>query len=202
MTHQPISKTTTDIVPVIQRQLAPVVDQALAITLKTAKDLPPAVELLSKLNQINDKIKAEKERITKPLLEALNVERSRWKPMELANTEAIETIRTKLSDYQTAEMAKQKAKEAKITEQLKEGEIDLDKAVEKMERVKTPDKEVATAQGLVQFRETQVLKIWDHTMIPREYLLPDDKAILAALKAGKKVEGCEIEIVMTPVNYR
>jgi hypothetical protein len=200
--HQPSSKLKQDIVPVIERQLAPIVDQALELEIKVQEDMIPATELLSKLNKFNDRITEEKERITKPLNEALKVERSRWKPLETAYDGAINYLRDQMTTFQTRQVQLQKAKEAKIAESLASGKITLDKAVSKIEKVKVPEKEVATTAGLVQFRETQVLKIWDHTMIPREYMLPDEKAILTALKEGKKVEGCELELKMVPANYR
>lgn len=187
----------------IQKSLAPVVDQALALTIKTADDMPPAVELLSKLNQFNDRIVEEREKVTKPLNEALKAERARWKPMETANQSAIDHIRNEMSAYQTAETKRQKAQEAKIAADLASGKIKkIETAVKKIEAVKTPDKEVATTAGLVQFRETATLKILDINLIPREYMIVNEKEVLASLKAGKVVPGAEIELVQVPVNYR
>jgi len=202
MTHQPISKVSRDIIPVIQRQLSPIVDKALSIEIRRDSDMPEAVETLSKLNNFNDKIIAEKERITKPLLEALNVERSRWKPMETSNKLGIEHIRTEMVNYKTAELNKQKAEEAKITKKLQDGKINLDKAVKQIEKIKVGEKEYANDAGLVQFRETTILKITDITKIPRDYLIVDEKKVLDALKIGKVVPGAKTEITMTPVNYR
>ena len=193
---------TKDIVPVITKELQPVANEALTLKIKSHGDMLVATELLSKLNQLNDKIQQEKERVTVPLNAALKAERSRWKPAEGFYQDAIEHVREEMTRYQTESVRKQKEAEKKIADKLSEGSITLDKAVAKFDKIKAPEKEVATEAGLVQFRETQVLKIWDHTMIPIEYMLPDEKAILTALKEGKKVAGCEIEIIQTPVNYR
>lgn len=186
----------------IQKQLAPIVDKALSITIKTQADMPLATEILSKLNSFNDKITEEKERITKPLLEALKVERSRWSPMEKANQSGIDHIREQMSEFQTAEYNRKKAEEKKIADKLSAGKITLDKAVEKFDKIEELQKEVATEVGLVQFRETPTLKITDSMAIPREYLIVDEKELLLALKKGKVVPGAEIVIIQTPVNYR
>ena len=205
MTHQPTSKVIDnrkDLVPTIQKQMAPIVDKALSLEINKPEDMVPATELLSRLNQFNDKITAEKERITKPLNEALRVERGRWKPLVDAYENAIAYLRYEMEDYQTKLVLKQKADEAKIAQKLTDGEITLDQAVSKIEKVKVPDKEVATTAGLVQFRETQILNIIDPMEIPREYLIVDDKKLLDDLKAGKVVSGAELGIKLVPINYR
>lgn len=202
MTHQPKSKISQDIIPVIQRQLSPIINKALSIEIRRDSDMPQAVEVLSKLNNFNDKITAERERITKPLLEALAVERGRWKPMETSNKLGIEHIRTEMMNYKTTELNKQKIEEAKIAKKLQDGKINLEKAVKQIEKIKVGEKEYANDAGLVQFRETQVLKITDESKVPVEYKIIDEKHLLEDLKRGLVVPGAKIEITMTPVNYR
>ena len=187
---------------IIHKQLAPIVDKALSLKIKVQDDMPVAVELLSKLNQFNDKITEEKERITKPLLEALKVERSRWSPVEKANQSGIDHIREQMSEFQTAEYNRKKAEEKKIADKLSSGKITIDKAISKFDKIEELQKETATTSGLVQFRETQVLKVTDPMAIPREYLVVDKKTLLQALKNGKVVRGAEIVIIQTPFNYR
>jgi hypothetical protein len=54
----------------------------------------------------------------------------------------------------------------------------------------------------VQFRETQILEILDHDLIPDEYYTVDEKKLLADLKEGKTVPGAQLTTIQTPVNYR
>ena len=82
------------------------------------------------------------------------------------------------------------------------GKLRVETAVKKIENIETPDHQVATEAGLVKFREDKVLKITDETKIPREYLVVDEKKLLEALKGGVIVPGAEIDIKMTPVNFR
>ena len=188
----------------IAKEVSPIVSKAVELKIVDSETLKVGVELLSVLNQWNDKITAEKERVTKPLNEALKAERSRWKPVETQNSEAIEHIRDEMSKYQTEMVRKQKEEEQKIANRVREGKggLKIETAVKKIEALDVPDKEVATEAGLVQFRETIILKIIDISLIPREYFELDESKLLKDLKAGKQVSGATTETLQVPVNYR
>ncbi len=189
---------------VIEKKMQPVLAEATKLEVKDAKGMMVATELLSKLNKFNDAIVAEREKVTKPLNEALKAERARWKPTESANEEAIDIVRGKMSVYQTAETKRAREEEAKIAARVGEGKgkLQVDTAVKKIEGIERADETVKAESGLVKFREDKVLKIMDETLIPCEFLMLDEKKILATLKAGGKVLGAELEIKMVPLNYR
>ena len=46
------------------------------------------------------------------------------------------------------------------------------------------------------------MKIVDAGVIPREYLVVDEKKCLEVLKGGGEVLGCVLETIMIPVNTR
>jgi len=187
----------------IEQELAPITEQAKGITI-TDKTLPEAVQTLSRLNKFVDRVKEEKEKITRPLNEALRAERDRWRPVETLYTEAISLLRSKMNTYQTEQVRKQREEEAKIVARVGDGKghIKAETAVRRLEAVKTPEKEVATTEGLVQFRTKQQLVITDESLIPREYLVVNERLVLESLKKGKKVPGAEIEEVQVAANYR
>lgn len=189
---------------VMHKQIAPVVEEAQALVIKDAKTMKAATEMLSRINQIGDKITAEKEKVTKPLNEALKAERARWKPVETVYEEAVEIIRGKMTEYQTAEVKRQREEEARIAARVGEGKgkLKVETAVRQMEDIEKADGTVKTESGLVKFREDKVLKIMDETFIPDEYWVLDEKKILGALKAGVDVPGAVLEIKMVPLNYR
>ncbi len=146
----------------------------------------------------------EKEKVTKPLNQALKAERARWKPLEDMYTEAIEALRTTMTIYQTELVRVQKEEQAKIAARVGEGRghLKVETAVKKLSEVATPEKEVSTNAGLVQFREVKVLKIVDLDMISREYFDLNESRLLTDLKAGIVVPGAEIETKQVPANYR
>lgn len=188
----------------MQKELSPIAQKAEDVSITNEKQMVAATELLSKLNQLNDRIVEIKEQVTKPLNAALKAERSRWKPLEEMYEDAITVIRSKMSVYQTEQVRIRREKEMKIALRVKEGSgnLSLEKAAEKIGALALPQKEVATESGLVQFRETATLKISDASLIPREYLVVDEKKVLADLKTGVVVPGASIEMIQVAVNYR
>jgi len=190
----------TNKITIIQKEVSPIVKKAKALVISTPKELTKAVSILSELNIANDKITEEKEKVTKPLNEALKAERSRWKPMEIILETAITAIRQKMSSYQTEIAKKQKEEEAKVAEQLAKGEISFDEATK---AIVLPDNEgIETKAGTVKFRTVQVLKVVDISLIPDEYWEIMESKLLADLKAGKTIAGVELEEQQVPINYR
>lgn len=195
---------TTKELTIIEKNLSPLAEEAKSLKIKNEGTLHMAVEILSKLNKLNDKIKEEKERVTKPLNEALKAERSRWKPIETVHEEAITILRNEMSRYQTDLVQTQKKEEEKIAKRVApgKGNLSIETAVKKIEAIEVPEKEVATTQGLVQFREVKVLKVTNLNSIPHEYFDLNETRLLNDLKTGKIVLGAEIEIKQVPANYR
>lgn len=181
-----------------------VAEQVSTFSITDSTTLKQGVEMLSKLNSYADSIKAKKELITKPLNEALKNARSMFKPLEEVYDEAVELLREKMSIYQTKEVNARKEAEQAIAARIApgKGNLTLETAVDKISALPTPDKEVATEVGLVQFRETKVLKITSRAMIPAQYWVVDEAMVLEALKENILVPGAKIEIIQTPVNYR
>lgn len=188
----------------IIRELVPLEEQAQSIEINTPETLAYAVSILSTLNKINDRITEEKERVTKPLNEALKAERSRWKPAETRNQTLIDAIRLKMSQYQTQALKAKQEAEASIASRIApgKGNLSLNTAVKKLEALPTVEKTTSTNEGSVQFREKAILKITDITKIAKEYFDLNEARLLADLKSGKLIEGADIEIIQVPVNYR
>lgn len=196
------TKQTTDIV--LKQDAQSAFADAKSLTIKDTKSMTEGTELLSYLNKKLDAVTTEKEKVTKPLNEALKNERARWKPIETILEEAITSLRKKMSVYQTEQIRKQKEEEARIANRIGEGKgkLKLETAVKKMEEIDRPEAKIETDRGSVRFRTDKILKIVDATKIPRNFLLPDEKLILMHLKNGNAVPGCEIEEVQTPINSR
>lgn len=191
-------------VKVMEKEIAPVVALAMGIVVKTEKDAKHATEVLSKLNKVNDRITEEKEKVTKPLNQALAAERARWKPAELMYKDGIDYLRAQLSKYQTAKVKEAKDEEARIAARMGEGrgKISVETAVRKMGEVEQPEKRVETTEGMVSYRTDKILRLLDESLIPRKYLMVDEKAVLAALVAGETVPGAAVEEVQMPINKR
>jgi len=141
--------------------------------------------LKADLKRITD----EKDKVARPLLDAIAAERARFAPTIKKYEDAIKTISTMLTDYHTEQFKLQKAQEDKI---LSDGRLKDTTVLKKLS-----DIEVVETAG---FRKHQVLKITDEMLIPREYLIVDEKYVLQALKDGITVPGAEIEVKLIPVS--
>jgi chromosome segregation ATPase len=171
-------------------------------SIKTQEDLTKATEILSKLNQRLDTITEEKEKITKPLNEALKVERARWKPAEEALTKVILGIRTALSQYQSAQIALNQAKQLKLATKLAEGKITLNSASKQLETLPDTNQRISSDTGSIKFTPKKQIDTIDLAKLPLEYHLADEVAIRKAMNAGTELAGVTYKIVQIPVNQR
>jgi hypothetical protein len=192
-------------VKMLEKAITPVVAAASKIaTIKNDNELGVATEMLSKLNQYADSVKAEKKKLTDPANATLKAIKSLFAPLEDKVLPRIEAIRNAMMVYQTEKANAARIEDAKIAARVGEGKgkIKVDTAMKKMDEVDRPLAKIATESGGLRFRETPRLKIVDESKIPREYLVVDEKKTLDALKAGAIIPGAEIELVQVPVNSR
>ncbi len=194
----------TDSVAVYEKESTTLAEQAEVLMIVDADSMKSAVSMLSLLNTKNDAIEEEEDKVVAPLKQALKAEQARWKPIKTALGDAIAVIRSKMTVFQTAEIRRAKEEEAVIAARVGagKGKLKVETAVKKFGEIARADKSVISDAGMVKFRTDKKLKIWDETLIPREYLLVNETKILATLKAGTPVEGCAIEEVQTPINIR
>lgn len=171
------------------------------LKIKNEKTLTEAVEILSRANKHLDYITEQKELLTKPINQTLKEIRSRYKPLEDQLESIIHDIRRQMTAYQTSVENKKLAKQLTISTNLKQGKIDLEKAVNKMANTATVDK-FKTESGSLKFRPTQTLKVTDIDLIPRIYFDLNESRLLSTLKQGKQVEGAKIEVKQVPINHR
>lgn len=188
----------------IVKKINPVIEKINSFSIVSAETMKEGVQYLSQLNQFLDKLTEEKEKLTKPLNEALKEVRSRYKPTELLLEGAISHLRSDMSLYQTEQLKIQKIEEEKIANRIGEGKgkLKVETAIEKINNLDTPASHVSTDAGAVKFRTDKKLKITDETLIPREYLIIDEKKLFSSLKLGNTIPGAEIEEVQTPINSR
>lgn len=197
-------KVTNKQLTVLKKTISTVALQATSLEIHTKEDMKTAVEVLSVLNKYADSVTDKKELLTKPAYQIIKNAKEMFSPIQNIYETAIESIRSKMSAYQTEQMRIAREEEKKIADRVGEGKgkLKVETAVKKLSEITRPADNVATEEGDVKFREDKKLKIVMASLIPREYLVPDEKKILNDLKEGKTVPGCEIEIVQTVVNYR
>lgn len=184
------------------KEVSPLLAQAESFDIKDPKSLEQATEFLSNLNAKLDQIVDSRETITKPLNEALKQARLKYKPIETTLEGAIDLIRDKMSAYATEINNERKKQEQKIQDKLENGKMSIPTALKKLETLDSVPSTVSSNSGSVSFRPVEKLKIVDPLLVPRQYLIIDEKAVLDDLKNGVKVAGCEIEVIQIAVNRR
>lgn len=198
-----MNKKTKEIIA-IEQSTSSVVLKAEKIEIVDTETLTEATSFLTKANQYLDSVVKYKKKKTDPLNQALKIIRAETKPIETALETAIDLIREKMSVYQTSLVQAKQDAEKKIAERIGEGrgKLSMESAVKRIEAIEKPVDLVTVEEGAVKFRVDKRLKIVDESLIPREYLIADEKKILEALKGGAEIAGVEIEEISVPVNYR
>lgn len=151
----------------------------------TQEDLQGATVLLSELNRKLDTLKEEKEKVTKPLNEALKQERARFKPYEEALQGAVDQIKDAMKSF----IAKEEEAKAKALIDLRAGNTTATEAIATIAENNTQG--AKTTQGAVSFVEVKAFRIIDITKVPHDYLLPNETMIRQAMKEGKPIAGVE-----------
>ena len=180
-------------ITVIEKQVSPIVTQAQSIKIVDSESLNKASDLRVKIKEAIDYVEQDKEKIYRPIKDALDEVNNRYKPWEKSLEEALKTINSRMTKYQTEVYAAQKKEEERIAKQLSKGKIDVETAIEKIEAVAKVESTIET-----NFVNMPELVIENIAKIPREYLIPDEKKIKAALSAGISVPGAVMKDRLVP----
>lgn len=174
------------------------------VSITNPETMKEATALLSKINKLKDALTTEKEKVTKPLNEALKAERARFKPLEEQLETAISTIRVAMTKYQTEATALAQKESAKIAARIGpgKGKLSLDTAVQKLSEIEKPQELVSTDAGAVTFRTVQKFEVTDLAKLPIQYHLADEVAIRAAMKNGQQLPGVRYYEEQVPYNSR
>lgn len=179
-----------------------IITKAENLTIATQDDLVVATTVLSELNRAKDAIILEKEKVTRPLLDALNAERARWKPQETKLDSLIIKIRGAMTTFQTALIQVQKKEQDKIVAKLEDGKIKPETAIRKLEALDTVDKKVETISGSVSFKTVTRFEVTDLSAVPVEYVVLNEVKVREALKEGKNIPGVRKFEEQIPINQR
>lgn len=188
----------------IKKEVEPIVAKAQQLVIKDEQTMLESAELLSQCNIAIDKAEAEKETITLPAKAIIKRENARWEPIIAPLKEAVVFLRSEQSRYQTELSRIARLEEEKIVARIApgRGNLTVTTAIKKMADIEKPIDKVSTLSGSIKFRDHQVLKITDKSIIPTEYFDLNESKVIQALKTGIKVPGTELETVKIPINRR
>lgn len=156
--------------------------------LQTPQDVTQATSTLSTLNAHLKALQTEKEKVTKPLNEALKQERARFKPFEDQLNTLIDTYKSLLTTYATHQDQLQRQQEAKILEDKRTNQTT------KINQLATLDQAPTKAQsdtGSVTFTNLTKYRLISTEGVPVSILDLNQPALKAYLKNNPLPKGVE-----------
>lgn len=187
-----VTKTVqTDVVKVVEEKATGAYAQAQKIQITSQAELDGAAELLSNVKKLGKFITQEKEKITKPMREALDNARALFAPFEKNAKEAEVLIKDKMSDYMLAQEKKRREEEEKIAKKVEAGRMKEETAIKKLEQMPEQARTVASGGASATMAMIKDYRIVDESLIPREYLVVDTAKIRKAMHAGTPIPGVE-----------
>lgn len=176
----------------VQRKVTNAMKAATAVEIHSDEDMRGATELLSNVKKLQVFITNEKEKITKPMNEALKNARNLFRPFEDNVEEASRVIKFKMTEYIQSVDAARKEEEEKIAKKIESGRMKVETGLTKMEKLPEAPKRVQAESGGVQVRTIKKVVIKDPEKLPREYLIPDEVKIRKVALAGVEIPGVEV----------
>lgn len=198
-------ETKTKDITVVQKSISPIIKQAEELVITNPEELKASVEILTTLNQWNDQVTEDKEKLTKPLNATLKEIRGRYKPIEVELETAIDSVRGKMSTYQTKALKERQEAEAAIAERVGEGKghLKIETAVKQIEGLDPVDNRVVGIDdGAVAFVEVKKFEVTDLALLPIEYHLADEGKIRFVMKEGMELPGVKYWTEQSPRNFR
>lgn len=176
-----------------KKSISLIEQKANALTIKTEIEIKSASDILFQISEVQKRVKAEKEKITKPAKEIIAWAKATFGPIEDQCDEAEAIIKGKMVKFDEIKQKIAQKKLQDIADKVASGKMDLEKASEKIENI-APAKSYEGDVGSVQFRPHKVIVITDETKIPRKYLSPNLVLIRADATRGVSIPGVEVKI--------
>lgn len=179
--------STQVVIESLRAQAEPTIVSLERTQIKDKASYEKAVQLLIGLKQLSKEADMKRCEITDPLNQALKATNKLFKPF----IDRIAAIEKSTKQEMVAYIEREEKKSKAIEDKFHSG------AIKKIETVKTKQQAHDTSTRDVSVRITTALKIVDANKIPRALMIPNENLILAALRSGETVAGCELEEVKT-----
>lgn len=182
----PASTSMMVVADSIKKKASPLIKQIEDCKIKTKDAYDKAAKIIAQLKEYSKEAERQEKTLTEPAKSIIKSAQEIFKPFR-NQVQALEgAVKIRMLEFQNA----QEKKAQKLVESFERGDI------KKLSTVVTKQNELLnTSSENAQLRKVWQLTIVKESAIPREYLVPDEAAIRAAFKDGKKVAGCKWEQV-------
>lgn len=184
-----------EVVEVVEGKVKNAVAEVGKIVVKTDEDLQRAAVLLTNIKKLGKWVTGEKEKIVKPMREAMNAARGIFAPMEEQIESSEKKVKSAMIDYQTKREAEQKKKEDSIVKRVESGQIKEETGVRKMEALGEVKTNLQTETGAATFKKTKAVRVIDKDKVPDEYWVLDMVLIRSSALNASKISGKIGEVI-------
>lgn len=183
-------------IQVLKAQTTQKMNAAVALEIKSPEDLEKGKDILNKIAQYKKAVKAQKDKILKPMNEAVKEVRNFFAPIEERVDQADQEIRGKILSYNRVVQEKQAKEQVKIEEKVAAGTMKQETAEKKLEKQ-------AEQVAAIPTRKVAKLVITDEQAIPDEYWVIDMVKLRKAVISDRvAVPGTKVEMEETIVAGR
>lgn len=190
-------------VAVVKQQATKALGAAQALNITTPEERISATDLLSKMKTVAKMIKAQKESVTKPLMEALDNARGLFKPVEANLAEGEALVKRKMLDWDAEVDRKAEEERARLAKRVEKGTMKPETAVAKMEDIQAAPTNVQGKVGATQtkiIRKVRITPVMEVKMdaaqvtycIMKGYLVWDESLVRRDALAGNPIPGAEV----------
>ena len=172
--------STAIVVATIEKQSKPLFKKIDSFIIKDNTDHQALVSYMKNLKAIKSIAKDKRKSIEDPLKEALKQVDELFKPFFAKVDETEIEVKNEILRFEE----KKEQLNKKLNSDFEKGNI------KKVATYAAKQAELNAKVNGSSIRELEVLEIVNQKLIPREWLVPDEKLILKALKEGKKIAGC------------
>lgn len=185
-----VKKMKTKKIQIIETKTNKALKLSQEIVINNQETLSQGVDFLKKIKITGQMIKEQKEKITKPLNQALKEARDMFRPIESNYLQAERIVKQKILNYNLEQERIKKEKEKKLAERVDRGTMKMETAVKKIEKM--PEVKNEGRDSKVKMREIKEIVIENESKLPRKYLMPNNVLIRRDALNGIKIEGVKV----------
>jgi hypothetical protein len=175
-----VASSVTDVVNRLNKKASSDIKALENFSIRTPDQYEEAAERVSRLKDLRKEADKQEKSITDPANLILKNTRAIFKPFK----DRVDEVEMKIKDAMVSYIEARERKAGELVEGSHNKNIA--KVVAKVNELTTNKSDHASVRKIV------AVEITDIEMVPREYLVPDEAKIKAALQAGKKVKGCRL----------
>lgn len=190
----------------IQADITPIVNKSSEVALiLTPEAEARAVEFLSQVKRRFKLVDDMRKLLAKPIKEALDNVNHRFNSILQPLEDAEGRVKSALSQWRQSDTFKaleadKAALDQSIGDAIKAGDVaELESLALSQQALNAQVGTVHTQSGSVHYRNVKQWKVTNLDEIPRNFLMPDEKAIKAAIKEGLIIPGIETWVEKQPI---